>query len=140
MKLCELLPSLKVGDIFQFVGEDDVYSYNYDYTNNRHFIFNETKSNACCVSNIDDYLKPVRLLDILTPNERRYLQYIVRPFAKRVKYIGKSAKGEEECVMIVYQDGVIVLPAFPKNEYFVGMELDKSYTLKDLGISYDLRF
>lgn len=88
-------------------------------------------------------------LPILDDVEKEYLSSVIRPFRNRVIYI---AKGETvktyspnakiyECIYIMYKDSskkqnpfYMGFPCFEKGTMYKGMELDKKYTLKELGL------
>lgn len=84
--------------------------------------------------------------DILSEKEKEYLKSIIRPF-KRVEYIVK--KKSEDCngntfyyiviatisVASDYEIDPIYFPYFkPESKMYEGMELNKEYTLKELGL------
>lgn len=84
--------------------------------------------------------------DVLDEVEKKYLKSIIRPF-KRVEYIVK--KKSEDCngntfyyiviatisVASDYEIDPIYFPYFkPESKMYEGMELNKEYTLKELGL------
>ena len=78
---------------------------------------------------------------ILTEEEKEYLSNIIKPFRDRVIYIVKSVYTPGEYIEMYlrhYDDGCssysIVLPYFKKGTMYKGMELDKEYTLYELGL------
>lgn len=88
--------------------------------------------------------KPKR---ILTPKEYNYLKAVIGPFRDRVAYIDKCNSldefeniKEDEQIKIwykgidedYYQD--IILYEFKKGTEYKGMELDKEYSLEELGL------
>lgn len=81
-----------------------------------------------------EYVQPV--LDNI---EKEYLNNVIRPFKHKVKYImkSKSSYSEQyyiEIKMVLAHDRVL-LPYFSaKSEMYKGMELNKRYTLKELGL------
>ena len=84
--------------------------------------------------------------DILSEKEKEYLKSIIRPFKDRVEYIEKKKNINSEGTF--YYIGIIVkhiaidcfseaiyLPYFkPESKMYEGMELNKEYTLKELGL------
>lgn len=79
---------------------------------------------------------------ILDDEEKTYLREVVRPFRCYVKYISKEiAFIEDRCrIKIVVKQSYdgnceewIILPSF-KGDMYKGMELDRNYTLEELGI------
>ena len=81
--------------------------------------------------------------DILTKKERKYLKAVIKPFKDRIRYIS--------CLETIFVDGfktrnieICVLEhethpcyyEFPTIEgFFEGMELEREYTLKELGLN-----
>lgn len=84
-----------------------------------------------------------RQKQILTDEEREYLKAVIYPVRDRVKFIHKFARalGNCECLAIdviepynnQYED-TMYLYNFKTDTDFKGMELGKTYTLKDLGL------
>ena len=87
----------------------------------------------------EEYKEPV-----LTDKEKEYLGAVIKPFRDRIKYIkkidiylgcNKDAEyifgdlGNEDYVVDAFS-----LPYFPKGTMYKGMETDKKYTLKELGL------
>lgn len=84
--------------------------------------------------------------DILSEKEKEYLKSIIRPFKDRVEYIVKGKNINSDGTF--YYIGIIVkyiaidrfseaiyLPYFkPESKMYEGMELNKEYTLKELGL------
>ena len=72
---------------------------------------------------------------ILDEEERKYLSGVIRPFRDKVIGIYKRNCREDECIYIGIKDDIpIMLPCFKKTSMYKGMELNKEYTLKDLGL------
>lgn len=78
---------------------------------------------------------------ILDDDEKEYLGNVINPFRDRIIYIVKSVYTPGEYIEMYlrhYDDGCssysIVLPYFKKGTMYKGMELDKEYTLKELGL------
>lgn len=81
---------------------------------------------------LEEYSEP-----ILTDSEREYLEAVIKPFRSRVKYIVKCISHNEfkQRIQIVLYDGYCTyLPYFKANTMYKGMETDKNYTLKELGL------
>lgn len=80
--------------------------------------------------------------DILYEKEKEYLKSIIRPFKDRVEYIEKKSIGTLYFIAIAIKSiaidcsiETIYLPYFePKSKMYEGMELNKEYTLKELGL------
>lgn len=77
---------------------------------------------------------------ILSDKEKEYLSAVIKPFRDKVVSIYKEVnaypnEGEEYIVILLkkeYSD--IVLPNLDESMMYVGMEKDKKYTLKELGL------
>ncbi len=75
--------------------------------------------------------------EILDKAERRYLRGIITPFKNKVMCIRKSKNLIETLEYIAIElkgDASICLPYFEPNTMYEGMEIDKKYTLKELGL------
>lgn len=80
--------------------------------------------------------------DILSEKEKEYLKSIIKPFKDRVEYIEKKSIGtlyfiaiEIKSIAIDCSIETIYLPYFkPESKMYEGMELNKKYTLKELGL------
>ena len=87
---------------------------------------------------------------ILDDVEKEYLGNIIKPFRNRILYIAKSETVKTydnpnpkiyECIYIMYRDSskkknpfYMGFPCFEKGTMYKGMELDKEYTLAELGL------
>lgn len=91
--------------------------------------------------------EPVLIKDIYDPQiisitEREYLKTILKPFHNEIGYIEKvdyladGGRHEKEYLFIKFRDGSFTFPDFDKGKMYTGMELNKEYTLKELGITY----
>lgn len=86
-----------------------------------------------------DFLNAECIPLVLDTIEKEYLSNVIRPFKHKVKYImkSKSSYSEQyyiEIKMVLTHDRVL-LPYFSaKSEMYKGMELNKRYTLKELGL------
>lgn len=71
----------------------------------------------------------------LGEEEKKYLSAVIKPFRDRVKYIANVINyGENNYIDIVLNDWSFALPNFKKGTMYNGMEPDKRYTLKELGL------
>lgn len=71
---------------------------------------------------------------ILDDEEKEYLSVVIRPFKDKVKYIRKCCTSRGEYIEIGILNDSAILPYFNKNTMYKGMELEKQYTLKELGL------
>ena len=78
---------------------------------------------------------------ILDDIEKEYLSNVVKPFRNKIKHIIKYV-GEDrnyECIVIKYNNingytGTMCFPSFEKGTIYKGMEVNKKYTLEELGL------
>lgn len=75
---------------------------------------------------------------ILTDKEKAYLSAVIKPFRKDIEYIEKFKSnyvGKEYIYIVMKKDDdYCKLPRFFKGTMYRGMELNKRYTLKELGL------
>lgn len=74
--------------------------------------------------------------EILDEAEKRYLKAVIRPFKNKVNHISKEDCYDGDCYISIELDDEedIKLPYFKKETMYNGMEEDKRYTLKELGL------
>lgn len=75
--------------------------------------------------------------EILDETEKRYLANIIRPFKNKVRYIEKcksSLHTKKDYLTIRMIDDDINFPYFENGTMYKGMEGNKKYTLKELGL------
>lgn len=73
--------------------------------------------------------------EILDEAEKRYLKAVIRPFKDKVEYIEKIIGWNGYYISIMLKDNDSVnLPYFRSNEMYKGMETDKTYSTKELGL------
>ena len=71
-------------------------------------------------------------VEILDEVEKRYLRGVIRPF--EVKYIEKGTTRYAEFIYIKLKKEHISLSDFEPNTMYKGMEINKKYTLEELGL------
>ena len=72
---------------------------------------------------------------VLDEVERKYLSDIIKPFVHRVSYIVKKLNGSGYYIAIVVNNfDVMNLPYFTRNTMYKGMEVNRKYKLKELGL------
>nr|DAX35659.1 MAG TPA: hypothetical protein [Bacteriophage sp.] len=74
---------------------------------------------------------------IIDEKEKEYLSAVIKPFRKRIKYIKKinhSSVNNDQFLCIVLAGDRCGLPNFKKGTMYKGMEVDKDYTLEELGL------
>lgn len=77
---------------------------------------------------------------VLDDVEKRYLKNVIRPFKDQCRYVKKyeTAGTDYEWIYInLSSNGSIALPGFSKGTMYKNMELEKRYTLEELGIKYE---
>ena len=75
--------------------------------------------------------------EILNYKEKEYLSSFIKPFRDRVKYISKyfNANANDYFISIEYKNDLDMnFPYFLNKKMYKGMELNKKYTLKELGL------
>lgn len=74
--------------------------------------------------------------EVLDETERKYLADVIRPFRDKVKYIykGQEWSNIKEFIHIELKEDALDLPYFKKGTMYKGMEIDRKYTLKELGL------
>ena len=75
--------------------------------------------------------------EILDEVEKRYLTEVIKPFRKRIQFIQKKKEITEinPYIRIVCEDNdKLVFPYITDNSMYKGMEVNKKYTLKELGL------
>ena len=74
--------------------------------------------------------------NILTDKEKAYLKAVIEPVKDKVIFIQKVeySISQKQFVYIDLVDGGMDTYTFEKNTQFINMELDKEYTLKELGL------
>ena len=82
------------------------------------------------------YEAPKEKMPILNKVEKEYLENLIRPFKDKVKYILLNTVGYDwqTYILIDLGDEDIELPYFTLGTMYKGMEPDREYTLKELGL------
>ena len=91
---------------------------------------------CCCYDFTVHDLEEVK--EILDAEEKEYLGNVIKPFRDRVTKIKKfenSRDRQKEYITIyIKNDYAITLPNFKKNTMYKNMEINKAYTLEELGL------
>lgn len=91
-----------------------------------------------CKKNIMNWLLEEYKEPILDDVEREYLSEVTKPFLSKIKYIAKfksACSNDKQYIHIAfYEEEVITFPYFKANSMYKGMELNKAYTLEELGL------
>lgn len=100
--------------------------------------YSKVISNRDRVNYLKEQLKQLKEEEnkpILNEEEKEYLSVVIRPFKDKVKYIAKYGDSRLEFISIkLVGDSAMLFPYFNKNTMYKGMELEKQYTLKELGL------
>lgn len=101
---------------------------------------NEGRRNHLCISktcpecrkeNIEWLLSETQILD---DAEKEYLKAVIKPFRDKVKCILKCSNSGEWIAIKIINDTTINFPYFEKGTMYQGMELNRKYTLEELGL------
>ena len=72
---------------------------------------------------------------ILDDVEKEYLSAVIRPFKNRISDIVKRNFDSEKSYIVIHINSEsLYFPYFKKGTMYEGMEVDKEYTLKELGL------
>lgn len=76
--------------------------------------------------------------EILDKTEKEYLANVIRPFRHKIKTIEKTTRIGDSSLcylnILLKNNDMANLPDFKKNSMYKGMEVNKEYTLKELGL------
>ena len=134
------------------LGEKFKINFHGDISSDEYYI-DENSIHEICDGKVNDYCYPllIALLNgsdtvvklskpALTKNEKEYLSSIISPFRNRVEYISKyDYRSKYEYIKIKYNEIYdaqfsINLPCFEKGTMYTGMKVDKTYSLRELGL------
>ena len=131
------------------LGEKFKINFHGDISSDEYYI-DETTIHEVCDGRVNDYCYPllIALLNgtdtvvklpksILTEKEKEYLSAVIKPFRDRVEKIYKFryTYSSSECIAIsIKDDNNVYLPSFERGTMYKGMELEKAYTLEELGL------
>lgn len=123
---------LKKGDKVTFFDGSVVYS-NEKCSPNKYFFDNEIIKIERPVKYETIYEAPKQILD---KEEKAYLENFLRPFKSNIIYIEKYISLSKNYYIKIYFNDFdnIQLPDFKKDTMYKGMELNKEYTLDELGL------
>jgi hypothetical protein len=79
----------------------------------------------------------IEVPDILDEKEKEYLSAVIKPFKNRISNISKYKRISDsfEYIVIGLKDAEgFILPRFQENTMYKGMELNKEYSLEELGL------
>lgn len=93
-------------------------------------------TNEAGIKKFLEWLEEEYVPEILTEREKAYLSVVIKPFREKVEYVYKICLeiDKREYLEISLENGVISFPCFEKGTMYRGMELNKRYTLEELGL------
>ena len=103
-------------------------------------MINNNRQNRTLEKDIDKKIKNIRIVyefeqEILDDAEKEYLSNVIKPFRNKVAYIQKCGTSDgDEYIWIELENDYVSLPYFKKGTMYRGMEVDKKYTLEELGL------
>lgn len=72
---------------------------------------------------------------ILDEEEKKYLSAVIKPFKDKIDSISKTRQAPGDYIQIYfYNNDCITFPYFEKDTMYKGMELNKNYTIEELGL------
>lgn len=91
---------------------------------------------CCCYDFTVHDLEEVK--DILNSREKEYLSNVIKPFRDSainiIKFESYRDRQKEYITIYIKNDFAINLPNFEKNTMYKNMEINKAYTLEELGL------
>lgn len=78
--------------------------------------------------------------EILDKEEKEYLRNVIKPFRNKVEFIQKikycsgAHRSYKDYIQISLPEEVIDMPFFEQNAMYKGMEVERKYTLEELGL------
>ena len=129
---------IEIGEEFKIKGNDYSHFDKYRLTEERLEFFangNWHDVSSTLVYLLSGQAKVVKIpKPILTIKEKEYLAAVIKPFREEFMYLVKSQKGEYEYLVIHLKCDFISLPDFKIGSMYNGLEVNKRYTLKELGL------
>ena len=91
---------------------------------------------GCSMKKLTEWANSEYEKSILDEAEKEYLSAVIKPFKSRVKCIAKvkSLSGSAQFIRIELYGDYMIFPNFKVNTMYRGMELEKKYTLEELGL------
>ena len=94
-------------------------------------------TNEAGIKKFLEWLEEEYVPNILTDKEKDYLSAVIKPFREDVKYIKKMdfvIRAKEYLLIKMHDLSTAALPLFEKETMYKGIEVDKAYTLEELGL------
>lgn len=146
MKKRTITKTIKIKNLkknYNFSGVVYTYPYGYEPTTtieNYTFDIENRKQSNMLSNDIDKKIKNIRIVyefeqEILDDKEKEYLSSVIKPFKSEVVAIKKNeGENNREYIEIDLGGDDILFPYFKKGTMYRGMEVDKEYTLEELGL------
>ena len=139
MKQVAHMLGVEIGEEFKIEGHSDNVKYRLTEENLEYFLGGKGFIISSTLNKLlNGEYKVVKLhKPILDEKEKEYLSYVIRPFRDRVKYLFKGIflSNNFEFIGITFNDDdIMFFPSFEVGIMYKGMELEKEYTLEDLGL------
>ena len=134
------------------LGEKFKINFHGDISSDEYYI-DENSIHEVCYGRVNDYCYPLLIAllngsdtvvklpkNILTEKEKEYLSSVISPFRNSVEYFSKlNYRNNYEYIKIKYNEIYdaqfsINLPCFEKGTMYTGMKVDKTYSLRELGL------
>ena len=131
---------VEIGEEFKIEGHDD--NLKFQFTENR---FLQSSGDVygwidsiSIMTVLEERAKIIKLpKPVLTDEEKEYLSYVIKPFREDVLKISKfksKVLKNKEVIGFETPNGFMIFPPFEKDKMYKNMELNKAYTLDDLGL------
>ena len=137
MKEVAQLLGLEIGEEFRIEGHSSNNIYRLTEENIEYLSCGHWYSISSTLNNLLNGEYKVAKMPILDDVEREYLSVVIKPFRDRVRIIYKfryAYSSSESIVISIKDDNNVYLPSFERGTMYKGMELEKSYTLEELGL------
>ena len=78
--------------------------------------------------------------EILDKEEKEYLKNVIKPFRNKVEFIRKmryysnAHRYYKDYIQISLPEELVEMPSFEQNAMYKGMEVERKYTLEELGL------
>lgn len=146
MKKRTITKTIKIKNLkrnYSFSGLVYTYPYSYEPTTtieNYTFDIENYKQRNMLSNDIDKKIKNIRIVyefeqEILDEAEKEYLSNVIKPFRNKVVSISKNKCIDEDAYIVIeLKEDDICLPYFNSKSMYRGMEINKEYTLEELGL------
>lgn len=140
MKDVAQLMGVEIGEEFKIEGHSGNVKYrlteeNLEYLSSCDHWFSISSTLNCLLNGEYKAVKiPKPVLDDV---ERKYLAGVIRPFRNRIKHFYKypCANGNCEAIAAITEDcDYLDFPRFKKGSMYKGMELNRKYSIEELGL------